>query len=476
MTGKDRVERRLAAIFAADIAGYSRLMSVDELGTLRTLTTYREIMDDLIIQHGGRIANTAGDSVLAEFPSIVHAVECAVAIQTKLGEAIIGLAADKAVRFRIGVHLGDVLIRGEDILGDGVNVAARLESIAQPGGVCVSGAVYDQIDDKVQLAFRALGQQTLKNIGKPIEAYSIILEKEDQPTPSRSPSSADFRQEIKYCRSADGVRLAYSIVGRGPPLVKSANWLNHLELDWELPLYRHLLLRLAKDNTLIRYDARGNGLSDWDASEVSLDAWVSDLEAVVDAAALSRVPLFGFSQGCAVSIAYAVRHPERVSRLILLGGFATGRLKRPSTTAADRERYNATTTLMRLGWTAEDPTFRQLLTSQLAPTATSEQSRAFNELQRRSTSPDCAVRYYETVSNFDIRELLPRVAVPTLILHARDDMMVPIEESRQMAANIVGAKFVSLPGKNHLLLENDPGVPQFFEEMSAFLSQGYSGS
>ena len=147
-------------------------------------------------------------------------------------ETIIGLAADKAVRFRIGIHLGDVLVRGQDILGDGVNVAARLESIAQPGGVCVSGAVYDQIDDKVQVAFKPLGQQALKNIGKPIEAYSIIIEKEDQPAPSRSPSSTVFRQEIKYCRSADGIRLAYSIVGRGPPLVKSANWLHYLELDW----------------------------------------------------------------------------------------------------------------------------------------------------------------------------------------------------------------------------------------------------
>lgn len=271
------------------------------------------------------------------------------------------------------------------------------------------------------------------------------------------------------------MRLAYSIVGRGPPLVKSANWLNHLELDWELPLYRHLLLRLAKANTLIRYDARGNGLSDWDANEISLEAWVSDLEAVVDAAGLSRFPLFGFSQGCAVSIAYAVRHPERVSRLILLGGFATGRLKRSTTTDADRDRYKATATLMRLGWAADDPTFRQLLTSQLAPTATTEQSQAFNELQRKCTSPDCAVRYYETVSNFDIRALLPKVSVPTLILHARDDLMVPIDESRQLAANIAGAKFVSLPGKNHLLLENDPGMPQFFEEVSVFLNQGPPG-
>src|SRR6476660_7697525 len=144
MASKDRVERRLAAIFSADIAGYSRLIGVDELGTLRDLMAHREKMDGLIAHHGGRVANTAGDSVLAEFPSVVDAVECAVAIQTKLREAILGVALENALRFRIGIHLGDVIIRGEDLLGDGVNVAARLESIAEPGGICVSGAVYDQ--------------------------------------------------------------------------------------------------------------------------------------------------------------------------------------------------------------------------------------------------------------------------------------------------------------------------------------------
>jgi pimeloyl-ACP methyl ester carboxylesterase len=181
---------------------------------------------------------------------------------------------------------------------------------------------------------------------------------------------------------------------------------------------------------------------------------------------------FRFSgSGCAVSIAYAVRNPERVSRLVLYGGFATGRLKRPSTTEADRERYKATATLMRLGWGADDPTFRQLLTSQLIPAATAAHAQAFNEMQRKSTSPECAVRYFETVSNFDIRDLLPKISVPTLILHVRDDLMVPIDESRQMATGISGSRFVSLPGKNHLILEHDPGMPQFLEEVSAFLKE-----
>lgn len=162
MATKDRVERRLAAIFAADIAGYSRLIGVDELRTLRELTAYREIMDGLISHHGGRIANTAGDSVLAEFPSVVDAVECAVAVQTKLRQLVVDVEPDKALRFRIGIHLGDVIIRGEDLLGDGVNVAARLEGIAEPGGICISGAVYDQIDDKFSYILSALGATGVK--------------------------------------------------------------------------------------------------------------------------------------------------------------------------------------------------------------------------------------------------------------------------------------------------------------------------
>jgi class 3 adenylate cyclase/pimeloyl-ACP methyl ester carboxylesterase len=467
---KDRIERRLVAIIAADVAGYSRLMSTNEAGTMRTLSAYRQLMDDLIAQHGGRVANTAGDSVLAEFPSIFDAVECSVRVQLRLGEATAGLSEDAALRFRMGVHLGDVLVRGGDLLGEGVNVAARLEGMAAPGGVCISGVVFDQIDGKIDLSFRSLGTQSLKNIARPIEAYAIELNKEDRLPPADNLSSVKFQQQIRYCRSEDAVRLAYSLAGTGPPLVKSANWINHLELDWELPVYRHLLAGLTKHHTLMRYDARGNGLSDWDSSELSLDAWVNDLETVVGAAGLDRFPLFGFSQGCAVSIAYAVRNPHHVSRLILFGGFATGRYKRASTTAADLDRFRAIATLMRFGWNSDDPTFRQMMTSQLMPTASKEQAQAFNEMQRRSLSAENAARHYETVCNFDIRELLPRVSVPTLVLHIRDDLMVPIDESRRMAASIPHARFVSLPGKNHIPLENDPGMPQFFEEVSNFLS------
>jgi pimeloyl-ACP methyl ester carboxylesterase len=246
--------------------------------------------------------------------------------------------------------------------------------------------------------------------------------------------------------------------------------MGHLEYDWELPIFRHRLLELAKSFTLVRYDARGNGLSDWDVGEISFDAWVSDMETVVDASGLDRFPLLGYSQGCAVSIAYAARHPDRVSHLILYGGFAAGLNKRPNVTEADRERWLAMKTLMKLGWGSDDPTFRQLFTSSMMPTATREQANSFNEIQRLSASPDCAVRYLETVGDFDVRHLLLKVRAPTLVLHVREDLRVPIVLGREMAAGIPNARFVALPGKNHVMLEQDPGVAQFSRELKSFVN------
>jgi pimeloyl-ACP methyl ester carboxylesterase len=253
-------------------------------------------------------------------------------------------------------------------------------------------------------------------------------------------------------------------------LLRSAHWLGHLEYDWELPILRHFLLSLAKTFSLTRYDARGNGLSDWDVGEITLDAWVNDMETVADAAGLDRFPLLGVSQGCAVSIAFAVRHPERVTHLILLGGFAAGVNKNPNLTPADRERFAAMKTLMKLGWGSDDPTFRQLFTSSMIPGATKEQADAFNELQRISASPECAVRYIETVSDFDVRHLLPKVKAPTLVMHVRDDHRVPVASGHELAAGIPGARFVGLPGKNHLILEQDAGGSIFLEEIRNFLS------
>ena len=466
---KARVGRHLVAIFAADVAGYSRLMGADEEGTHAQLRAHRsELCDHAIERHRGHIANTAGDSILAEFASVVDAVTCAVEIQRGIVGRNAEVSPDKRLEFRIGINVGDVIADGGDIFGDGVNVAARLESIADRGGICISRQVLDQVEGKLDLAFRELGRQNLKNIAKPVEVYAIRLDGAVPPG-SRFLAAADLKQEIRYCKAPDGVRLAYATVGTGPPMLRSAHYLGHLEYDWELPILQHFLLRLAKDHTLVRYDARGNGLSDWDVHELSLDAWVSDMETVADAAGLDRFPLLGFSQGCAVSIAYAVRHPERVSHLILYGGFAIGSNKLPDVTAADRERFAAMKTLVKQGWGADNPAFRQIFTSLMMPAATKDQADPFNELQRLSGSPECAVRYMETVADLDVRELLSQVKVPTLVMHVRDEPRVPSNLGRELAAGIPGARFVALPGRNHVILEQDPGLPRFFEELKDFL-------
>jgi class 3 adenylate cyclase/pimeloyl-ACP methyl ester carboxylesterase len=464
-----QTERHLAAILAADVAGYSRLMGADEEDTLTRLKDHRSrVWDPALARHRGRVANTAGDSILAEFSSVTDAVTCALTVQKGILERNTQVAPDRRIEFRIGINLGEVLTDGRDIFGDGVNVAARLEGIAERGGICISRQVLDQIEGKLDLTYRELGRQNLKNISRPVEAYAIRLDDVAAPG-SKVLAAASLKQEIRYCKAPDGVRLAYAMVGQGSPLLKSAHWLGHLEYDWEFPILQRFLLGLAKDNTLVRYDARGNGLSDWDVRDIALDAWVSDMETVVDAAGLGRFPLVGFSQGCAVSIAYAARHPERVSHLILYGGFAAGRNKNENETAEARERFAAMKTLVRQGWGADNPTFRQLFTTSMMPTATKEQMEAFNELQRLSGSPEGAVRYLETVAELDVRDLLPKVRAPTLVLHVRDELTVSIDRGRELAAGIPGARFVALPGKNHVLLEQDPGLPRFFEELSDFL-------
>jgi DNA-binding winged helix-turn-helix (wHTH) protein/pimeloyl-ACP methyl ester carboxylesterase len=286
--------------------------------------------------------------------------------------------------------------------------------------------------------------------------------------PAPSAGAASMRQEVLYCTSGNAVRIAYAKVGIGPPLVKTGNWLNHLEYDWESPVWSHLLRWLATGRQLIRYDARGNGLSDWEVQDLSFDAFVRDLESVVDAVALDRFALFGASQGCAFSIAYAVRHPKRVSKLVLYGGFARGRRVRG--TPVDVEQAEALTTLMRTGWGQQNPAFRQVFTSLFIPGATMEQMDWFNELQRKTTSPENAVRIRLVSDYMNVVDLLPLVTVPTLVLHCHDDAVQPFEEGRFLAANIPGARLVGLEGRNHLILATDPGWPKFQEEIGAFLA------
>jgi DNA-binding winged helix-turn-helix (wHTH) protein/pimeloyl-ACP methyl ester carboxylesterase len=281
-------------------------------------------------------------------------------------------------------------------------------------------------------------------------------------------TAADVAQQIRFCTAPDGVRIAYASAGEGPPLVKAANWLNHLEYDWQSPIWSPLFRELATGRRLVRYDGRGNGLSDWDVRDLSFEAQVRDLESVVAAARLQRFALFGMSQGCAVSIAYAARHPERVSRLILYGGYARGRRRRGS--QADIDQAEAMVTLIRQGWGQENPVFRQIFTSLVLPDGTAEQMQWFNDLQRNTTSPDNAARLREAFDDIDVSDLLPQVKVPTLVLHRRRDDMVPFDEGRLLAAAIPGARFAALEGRNHLLLQGEPAWLRFLAEVNQFLA------
>ena len=282
------------------------------------------------------------------------------------------------------------------------------------------------------------------------------------------------KQQIRFCTSPDGVRIAYATTGTGPPLVKAANWLSHLEFDWNSPVWRHWLTELSRDYNFVRYDERGCGLSDWDVPELSFESWVRDLETVVDAVAPERFPLLGISQGAPIAIAYAVRHPERVSHLILHGGYARGRLQR-NVTPQQRKEAELMVELAQLGWGNENPAFRQFFTTQFIPEGTSEQYRWFNELQRISTSPQNAVRFLRVFRDIDVSALAPEVSCPTLVLHPTHDARVPFEEGRLLASLIPGARFVPIESRNHLLLEDEPGWRLWLEEVRAFLPAGSAG-
>jgi class 3 adenylate cyclase/pimeloyl-ACP methyl ester carboxylesterase len=466
-------QRRLAAIMAADVVGYSRLMHEDEVGTLARLKALRDdVLDPRVAEFHGRVVKTTGDGVLVEFASAVDAVQLAVDVQSTLAERNAGVADDHRMDLRIGVNVGDVIVEGDDIFGDGVNVAARLEAMAEPGRVYVSGTVFDQVKDKVDLAFDDLGLREIKNIPDPVRTYRVVIDGAAVAAASATGPSA-AQQDIRFCTAPDGVGIAYATVGSGFPLVKTANWLNHLEYDWRSPVWRHLLVELARDHMLVRYDERGNGLSDWDVEDISFEAFVRDLETVVDAIGAERFALLAISQGCAVAIDYVVRHPERVTHLILYGGYARGRLRRGSATQAEEEE--ALLTLMRHGWGQENPAFRQIFTSRFIPDASLEQMRWFNDLQRMTTSPENAVRLRRVFDEIEVEKLLPLVSVPTLVLHCRDEAAVPMEEGRRMPARIPGARFVALEGRNHLILEDEPAWPRFLEEVRSFLA-GPEGS
>lgn len=276
------------------------------------------------------------------------------------------------------------------------------------------------------------------------------------------------RQHIHYLRTSDGLQLAWADAGTGPAVVKAANWLTHLEYEWDSPVWQHWLRFFCDHFRFIRYDERGCGMTDWRTGELSVARWTDDLEAVV-AAAQPKEPfaLLGISQGAAACLAYAVRHPERVSHLLLYGGYARGWARRDMPAGA--REYNAVIEAVRVGWGKDIPAFRQVFTTRFIPEATSQQTDWFNDLCRKTTSPEIAADLMQVRGSIDVVDQLDQVRTPTLVLHGRDDAVVPIAEGRLLASRIPGAEFVELESRNHILLENEPAWPRFCAEVLEFL-------
>jgi pimeloyl-ACP methyl ester carboxylesterase/AraC-like DNA-binding protein len=275
-------------------------------------------------------------------------------------------------------------------------------------------------------------------------------------------------QQVRYCAAGDGTRLAWSSVGAGFPLVKTANWLNHLDFDWESPVWRHWLRELMRGNRLVRYDERGNGLSDWHPKTLTFDSFVDDLEAVVEAAGLDQFDLLGISQGAPVAIAYSLRHPGRIRRMVLLGGYARGWALRLQ--GEDLARREAMVTLTQTGWGSDNPAYRQMFTGLYIPGGTAEQLGWWDELQKVSTTPANAVLLQRVLANIDVTDMLKAVTVPTLVAHARNDHVISFEAGKELAAGIPGSCLVPLESANHVLLEHEPAWQHFLTAMRRFLS------
>jgi len=277
-----------------------------------------------------------------------------------------------------------------------------------------------------------------------------------------------MRQRIKFCTTEDGVRLAIAAAGKGPPLVRAGNWFTHIEQDWESPVWQHWFDFLSERHTLIRYDPRGTGLSDRNATDLSLDAWVRDLECVADSLGLERFPLIGLCQGGTVAAAYAARHPDRISRLALYDSYLSGTYV-PCTDPRLTRQARTLEQLIALGWGRETGAFREIFANLLMPDGGREHLRWLGDLQRQSASPQNARRIWASFNSFDIRAEVKSITASTLVFHVRGDSMVPFEAGRRLAAEIPSARFMPLEGRNHILLPHEPAWRIFNEELRQFL-------
>ncbi len=459
-------QRRLSAILSLDVVGYSRMMQGGSGPLLKTLNTlYRDLVTSVVHANKGRVVKLLGDGALIEFPSTGRALEAAIAIQTRMREPNNPYQTPERIQLRAGLHVGDVTVEGDDIFGDGVNIAARLQAAAEPGGVLVSRMFCELAGADFTDRLRGQGLHSFKGISQPIEVLSVDFS--GMPGPETR-AAFETTQQIQYCRTDDGVSLAWSAVGQGAPVVKAPNWVSHLELDMRNPYVAPIARSIAQHHRLIRFDARLNGLSDWRAKTCTFERFVDDLEAIFDAAEVERAPILAMSQGGAVAAAFAARRPERVSAIIMIGSFPVGRANR--TAKRDVERALAMRQMMTAGWDDDYPSLRDLMAQIIVPGASEEARRTYAEDMRNMISPENMGRYRDVIDHVDIRDLLPSVQAPCLVCHATGDRMQPVEQGRLFAKGLPNARFIAYESPNHGMPENDPEWPRLERDALAFLA------
>jgi len=467
--------RSLSAIMFTDIVGYTSLVAQDEAKAIQVRERYRDIMRVLVEQFQGKVVDATGDEFLVTFQSALRAVDCALAIQTALRD-------DPDLRLRIGIHLGEVVKQGEEVIGDGVNVASRIRPLAEPGGICISESVLHLVRNRSHIRTDSLGSQSLKNVDQPVKVFALATE-----APLAQPRSRRRRvitvvagiavlllvasvifvqnrvailssialtvprifgnpieQKIGFATTSDGVRIAYATTGEGPPLIAVLGWATHLERGIMSPLYdpEGWIPWASRNHLFVRYDGRGFGLSDRDVEDFSLDARVRDLEAVVDALGLERFALYAISAGGPTAITYTVRHSERVSRLILAATFAKW-----LNTPEERKQWEGMIPVFETSW--DSILVRTMMVKFLAPDADEVYQRVACEFGKLSGDGPAVAGFVKVMMELDVRDLAREVDIPTLVVHGQEDPVVPLSNGRDLASLIPGARFEIIPGANH---------------------------
>lgn len=495
--------RSLAAILFTHIVGYTAVAARSQTAALELCERHRKLVGESVARFRGRFFEEAGDESLSTFASAADAVACAMAVQEEL-------ASHGGPRLRVSIHLGEVEEQDGHLIGDAVKVARRIRRLAEPGGVCVSSPVWENVGNLAGLDASFLGDMSFEHLQEPLGVWALRGEGLPAPTASQrrtwlrlallgagalfllvavfasiQPAREavvlglvranavhvlpSYDQEIHFTESSDGVRLAWASIGEGPAVVNVAGWPSHLERGLGSPGNNVVVPALMGTHRVLVYDGRGFGLSEHGVADLSLEARVRDVEAVLDAAGVERASVIGISSAALPAVALAALRPERVERLLVYG--AASRFGYSPSDPSVRARALALADLMRAGSDQTDPAFRHIFSSLFMPDADPFMVRVFDELQRVSGSPADIADFLEATIEIDIEELAPRVQAPTLIVHVRGDELVPDEEVRRLASLIPNAELLTFEGRNHLPMPGDAWAHASDDVIRDFMSR-----